>query len=71
MSTRGLTSKAQTTIPQSVRVTLGLNPGDEIGYVIEASRVYLTRVSEERREDPCGTFKEWSGDADRRAYGDL
>ena len=38
MITSKLTSKAQTTIPQPVRVALGLREGDEIAYRLEADR---------------------------------
>jgi antitoxin PrlF len=69
--TSKLTSKAQTTVPQPVRLALGLNAGDEIGYVIEPGRVFITRASRDPVEDPFGTFEEWSSEADRRAYGGL
>ncbi|MEA2743890.1 MAG: antitoxin PrlF, partial [Acetobacteraceae bacterium] len=36
-----LTSKAQTTIPQSVRSALGVSAGDELAYAIEDGRVIL------------------------------
>ncbi len=71
MITSKLTSKAQTTIPQSVRAALHLKEGDEIAYAIEDGRVVMTRVSVVRVEDPFGTFKEWSSEADQRAYADL
>ena len=66
-----LTSKAQTTIPQPVRTALRLKEGDEIAYVIEAGRVYIMRADTNAADDPFGTFSEWHGEADRRAYGDL
>lgn len=71
MITSKLTSKAQTTIPQSVRAALQLKEGDEIAYAIEDGRVVMTRVSVVRVEDPFGTFTEWSSEADQRAYADL
>ncbi len=71
MITSKLTSKAQTTIPQSVRAALHLKEGDEIAYAIEDGRVVMTRVSVVRVEDPFGTFTEWSSEADQRAYADL
>lgn len=43
-----LTSKSQTTIPQSVRRALQLEPGDELAYEIVDRRVILTKA---RRED--------------------
>jgi len=71
MITSKLTSKAQTTIPQPVRVALQLGNGDEIAYAIEKDRVILTKVSGVQADDPFATFAEWAGEADRKAYGDL
>lgn len=69
--TSKLTSKAQTTIPQAVRVALRLEEGDELAYAIDADRVVLTKAQPLSIEDPFGTFGEWDTAADRRAYGDL
>ena len=67
-----LTSKAQTTIPQPVRAALGLKPGDELVYEIVDQRVILTKAqSATKSDDPFRTFKEWSTEADAKAYGDL
>jgi antitoxin PrlF len=71
MITSRLTSKAQTTIPQPVRVALHLEAGDELAYVIEGDRVLLTKAQPQPAEDPFGAFGEWDSAADRRAYGDL
>ena len=71
MITSKLTSKAQTTIPQSVRAALHLKAGDEIAYAIEGGRVVLTRAPGESGEDPFAAFGEWASDADRRAYDGL
>ncbi len=71
MITSKLTSKAQTTIPQPVRTALHLREGDELAYVIEGSRVVLTKVEAAPLDDPFRTFTEWDSDADRRAYADL
>jgi len=70
MITSKLTSKAQTTIPQPVRLALGLREGDEIAYLLEVGRVILTRV-EPIADDPFKTFAEWDSEVDRRAYADL
>jgi antitoxin PrlF len=70
MITSKLTSKAQTTIPQAVRVALRLTEGDELAYEIDGSRVILTKASN-RGDDPLATFSEWDSAADRKAYGDL
>lgn len=66
-----LTSKAQTTIPQPVRLALGLKDGDEIAYEIDGKRVILTRRDTAPADDPFATFEEWAGDADSKAYGGL
>lgn len=66
-----LTTKSQTTIPQPVRVALGLEPGDEVEYRIEGDRVIVRKAGAEVVEDPFATFEEWAGEADRKAYADL
>ena len=71
MITSKLTAKAQTTIPQAVRTSLRLKPGDELAYVIEDGRVILSKARKRAVEDPFGAFHEWAGDADRKAYGKL
>jgi antitoxin PrlF len=67
--TSRVTSKAQTTIPQPIREALHIDAGDELVYRIEADYVILTKAKGEQRDDPFGTFQEWSSEADRRAYG--
>ncbi len=71
MITSKLTSKAQTTIPQSVRTALHLKAGDAIAYAIEDERVVLTKASKESIDDPFTAFSEWSSEADERAYAKL
>lgn len=71
MITSKLTSKAQTTIPQPVRTALRLKAGDDIAYLIEGDRVYLTRAKVDAADDPFASFSEWAGEADCRAYGRL
>ena len=67
-----ITSKAQTTIPQPVRVALGLREGDELAYAIEADRVVLSRrVPASAAEDPFEGFGEWESEADRTNYAGL
>ena len=68
MITSKLTSKAQTTIPQAVRVALNLAPGDELAYEIREGSVVLTKARLAAADDPFGSFGEWSSDADRSAY---
>ena len=77
MITSKLTSKAQTTIPQAVRLALGVRPGDEIAYAIENGRVALTKASvpKLRRggagDDPFAAFREWDTAEDDTAFADL
>lgn len=71
MITSKITSKAQTTIPQSVRLALNLKTGDELVYEIEDGRVTLRRSDAPPAEDPFWTFSEWDSEADRRAYAKL
>jgi antitoxin PrlF len=67
-----LTSKSQTTVPQPVRVALGLKPGDELVYEIDGQRVILTKVLPGTATDnPFRTFREWDTEADAKAYADL
>ena len=76
MITSRLTSKAQTTIPQAVRLALGVGPGDQIAYVIEDGRVLLTKMSRPARhsapfEDPFAAFSEWDSLEDAEEFGGL
>ena len=67
-----LTSKSQTTIPQSVRRALQIGPGDAIEYEIIDGAVVLTKaLRNDRTEDPFRTFDEWNSEADEKAYADL
>lgn len=67
-----LTTKAQTTIPQPVRVALRLEPGDQLVYDIDDQRVILTKArSGGKTDDPFRTFREWSSEADVKAYAKL
>ncbi len=71
MITSKLTSKAQTTIPQSIRTALHLKQGDSIVYSIDGERVVLSRAKPELLDDPFATFSEWDSDSDRIAYAGL
>jgi len=72
MITSKLTTKAQTTIPQPVRVALRLEAGDELAYEIVDERVILTKAKRGRKtDDPFRTFSEWSSEADAKAYAKL
>jgi len=71
MITSKLTSKAQTTVPQSVRKVLNLREGDEIAYEIRDGEVVIQKAEKALTEDPFGAFVEWDSEADRKAYGRL
>jgi antitoxin PrlF len=72
MITSKLTSKSQTTVPQSVRRALNLKPGDLLAYEISEGRVILTRArTESGLDDPFGSFDEWRGKEDEEAYASL
>jgi antitoxin PrlF len=72
--TSKLTSKAQTTIPQPVRIALGIKEGDELAYAIEDGRVVITKAPPrlprkgDPLEDPFSTFWEWDTEEDERAF---
>ncbi len=70
--TSRMTSKAQTTIPQPVRVALGLKAGDEVAYQIDGDHVVLTKSRPSQIvDDPFATFSEWSSAADTEGYADF
>ena len=67
-----LTSKAQTTIPLSVRRALQLQPGDELEYQVVDGHVILTKAhGRKKTDDPFRSFDEWSSKADEEAYAKL
>jgi antitoxin PrlF len=66
-----LTSKAQTTIPQAVRLALHLREGDELAYIIRDDRAILAKARSEPIDDPFATFSEGDSEADRKAYAKL
>jgi antitoxin PrlF len=72
MITSRLTSKAQTTIPRSIRAALRLREGDELVYQIDGDRVILSKAPQDKVEDdPFRAFGEWDSAADNRAYAKL
>ncbi len=66
-----LTSKAQTTIPQPVRVALRLVGGDKVAYEIDGARVNLTKASHRSAEGDFDAFTESNSEADWNAYAGL
>jgi AbrB family looped-hinge helix DNA binding protein len=56
MDTSSVTSKGQVTIPVAVRRRLGLQPGDQVGFVVDGGEVRLVR-RETRVEAAFGLCK--------------
>ncbi len=71
MITSKIGSRAQTTIPQSIRTALQLKQGDRIAYSIDGEKAMLSRAKPESADDPFAVFTEWDSEADRQAYADL
>lgn len=66
-----LTSKSQTTVPQAVRLALGLKPGDELAYITEPGQVVLAKAATVEADDPFAAFGEWHSADDAEAYDGL
>jgi antitoxin PrlF len=66
-----ITSKAQTTVPRSVRAALKLGVGDTIVYAIEGDHVVMTKATAAAVDSPTAAFDEWSSENDRHAYAGL
>lgn len=66
-----ITSKAQTTVPRSVRAALKLGVGDTIVYAIEGDRVIISKATAPSADSPTVGFEEWNSEHDRRAYAGL
>jgi antitoxin PrlF len=68
MITSKLTAKAQTTIPQAVRLHLGLKEGDLLGFAIEGERVVLCKPLIKNVEHRSPVLAEWESEVDQRSY---
>ena len=66
-----ITSKAQTTVPRSVRAALKLGVGDTIVYAIEGDHVIMTKAVAPTVDSPTAAFAEWNSENDRHAYAGL
>lgn len=53
MLTSKVTARAQTTLPSGVRKVLGLETGEELGYIIEGNSVRLVNASILENDDPA------------------
>ena len=71
MITSRISSKAQTTIPQAVRLALGVREGDDLAYEISDGKVILTRAKAVLMDDPFAEFDEWNSEADRKGYANF
>lgn len=65
-----LGAKSQTVVPKAVRQALQLQPGDEVGYLIEGGKVELVKVRH-GEENPFACFTEWQSEADTKGYASL
>ncbi len=55
MSTEAtLTSKGQTTIPKTIRDSLGMKPGDRMSFTLMPDGVVVMRVKNKRASDLAG-----------------
>lgn len=66
-----ITSKAQTTVPRSVRAALKLGVGDTIVYTIENDRVTISKAAPPLADSATAAYEEWDSENDRRAYAEL
>lgn len=66
-----ITSKAQTTVPRSVRAALRLGVGDTIIYTIDGDQVSIAKAVASTADSPTAAYDEWDSDSDRRAYDKL
>lgn len=70
-----LTSKFQTTIPERVRKSLGLQKGDVVAFEIKSGNVVTLRKATPMdlrfAKSLENTLTEWTSDNDEEAYRDL
>lgn len=69
-----VTSKFQTTIPQSIREAMGIAQGDLVVFEIEQGRVFIKKqqpLDIDYLNALTGTLSEWSSPEDEEAYRDL
>ena len=70
--TSRLGAKGRTVVPKGVRETLGVGPGDQIGYSFGNGRVILTAIKRTlAQDDPFACFDEWASEADTEGYASL
>jgi antitoxin PrlF len=69
-----VTSKFQTTIPQTIRDVMGISQGDAVVFEIEEGRVFIKRLQPldlDYLNAVSGTLSEWLSPEDEEAYRDL
>ncbi|PZO44503.1 MAG: AbrB family transcriptional regulator [Pseudanabaena frigida] len=69
-----VTSKFQTTIPQTIRDMMGISQGDAVVFEIEEGRVFIKRLQPldlDYLNSVSGTLSEWASPEDEEAYRDL
>jgi antitoxin PrlF len=69
-----VTSKFQTTIPQTIRDAMGISQGDAVVFEMEEGRVFIKRLQPldlEYLNAVFGTLSEWLSPEDEEAYRDL
>jgi antitoxin PrlF len=69
-----VTSKFQTTIPQTIRDAMGISHGDAVVFEMENGRVFIKRLQPldlEYLNAVSGTLSEWASPEDEEAYRDL
>ena len=74
MYTSRLSAQGQVTIPKKVRDTLGLVPGDQVGYRLRGDKVVLFRIEpfDVAFHTAVGdTLEEWASPQDEEAFRDL
>lgn len=48
-----ITSKGQITLPKAIRQALGVDAGGKVAFDLKGDRVIVTRVTDDRHEDPA------------------
>jgi AbrB family looped-hinge helix DNA binding protein len=74
MRTSKLSSKNRITLPKTVRVALGVGPGDTIIYEIEGAAVRIERLEPfdaAFHKALSKTLSEWASDEDEKAFSDF
>ena len=74
ISSSRITKKFQATIPQKIRILLGIEEGDLLGFEVINNQVFVRKVTPidiEFAKALQDTLIEWNSEADEEAYSDL